>query len=115
MELVAREKDGVLYLSFIGQFWEREDVREVQSFFSTNTGETKRVVVVNLERLTFIGSIGLGAIMNLYSQLKEEECRLILFRPNGSVKESMELAGFPTIVPVVYDSEELERSLAPQA
>lgn len=115
MELVAHKEDGILTVSVIGQFWEREDVRQVECLLAQQADGSVRAIVINLERLTFVGSIGLGAMMNLYSTYRDSGCGFYLYRPVGSVQESIELAGFPTILSVVYSKEELEKAMKGQS
>jgi anti-anti-sigma factor len=113
MDLFMSEDRGVTYLTLIGQLWEREDVRKVQDKLAELFAAKTSRVVLNLERLTFIGSIGLGGLMRMYSDARKNGCTFMVYRPLGNVKEAFELAEFPSIMPVLETQLGLDAALNP--
>ena len=113
MDLITSEERGATFFTCIGQLWEREDVRKIQEKFSQLMAAHCNCLVLDLQRLTFIGSIGLGAVMRMYSDAKKNRCTFLVYRPLGNVKEALELAEFPSIMPVLHTEEELDAALKP--
>lgn len=64
-----------------------------------------RRVVLNLRRLTFLDSSGLGAILGLYRHVAEEGGTLAIAQPPPTVRAIIELSGIGGLVPL-FPSEE---------
>ena len=111
MEIHIEENSAVPTLTLIGQFWEREDSRRVVAELTALAKGYRGAIVVNLERLTFVGSIGLGSLMKTFSQLREMGCELVLYKPLGNVKEALEIAEFFSIMKWAPGKEELDETL----
>lgn len=111
MDIMIDQGTPVPTLSLIGQFWERDDARRVLDAVTASCGPRPRRLVMNLERLTFIGSIGMGGLMKVFSQLAGRGCELLVYCPRGSVKEVLELARFSTIMKIIDSGEALRLAL----
>ena len=63
--------------------------------------------IINLEKVTYIDSSGIGALIFIYTALKEASGRLYLSCINGTVKRVIELtklAGFLPIAATIQDA-----------
>ena len=67
-----------------------------------------RNVYVNLERVTFIDSSFLGALLGRYRRISQEGGRMGVIRPQGSVRPTLEVSGiFRTLTEFGSESEAL--------
>jgi anti-anti-sigma factor len=64
-----------------------------------------RHIVLNFSNITWIDSVGLGQMFLWYHRLKPERIRLSIVSPQATVRELLEFANLPQVVPV-YQSEE---------
>jgi anti-anti-sigma factor len=67
--------------------------------------------VIDLERLTYISSMGLRALAKVGRGLRDVQGRLALAGALGPVKEILDLAGFTIAFPVFPSTEAAVESL----
>jgi anti-anti-sigma factor len=67
--------------------------------------KTPKKIVLNMEGLTFIDSAGLGLLAIGFEQAKLVHVALCLVNPVGAVRQIIDLAQLPRIIPV-YETEE---------
>src|SRR5262245_40314911 len=65
-------------------------------------------LILNLSAVEYLSSAGLCALLNLAKLAKTRNSRLILCRPNPSVRQILKLSGFDKLFPIV---EELSEAL----
>ena len=107
MELITEHREHVTIIRVIGQLWERNDIRALASEIeAVRAGGMKRIAL-DLERLTFVNSIGLGALVKTFAECAAAGDELILVRPTGSVLETMMISDFPRFIRIVESCEEL--------
>jgi anti-anti-sigma factor len=107
MEIQAKRDGNIATLNLIGQMWERDDAEALEQQISLLETQDTRCVIIALERLTFISSIGLGAIAKAYRMLQKANRELILYRPMDNVKEAISMLEFPRIMNVADTEQEL--------
>jgi anti-anti-sigma factor len=64
-----------------------------------------RHIILNFSNITWIDSVGLEQMFLWYHRLKPERICLSIVSPQAQVRELLELANLPQVVPV-YQSEE---------
>ncbi|THJ20041.1 MAG: STAS domain-containing protein [Nitrospira sp. CG24E] len=64
-----------------------------------------RHLIVNLEKVRFIDSAGLGLLVLVSQNLKLIQAQLSVLKPQLYVREIMSLANIPKMIPI-YDSED---------
>ena len=79
---------------------------------SAKHGEVNRIIIIDLARITFISSQGLGALISLFNSIKASDIQMILFNPRGEIKQELEMAGVTMVIPTVFSDEELEQMIA---
>ena len=62
-------------------------------------------IILNFSNITWIDSVGLGQMFLWYHRMKPERIRMSIVSPQSQVRELLELANLPQVVPV-YQSEE---------
>ena len=62
--------------------------------------ETPKVIVLNLEKINFMDSSGLGFIMGRYALMQKKGGRLVVKKPSRSVLKICTLAGLERMVKI---------------
>jgi anti-anti-sigma factor len=65
-----------------------------------------RHIVLNFSNITWIDSVGLGQMFLWYHRLKPERIQLSIVSPQSTVRELLELANLPQVVPIFQTEEE---------
>ncbi len=107
MELHTQRRERYALIRVIGQFWERGDIRALGDEIATLRSTGVPRIVLDLERLTFVNSIGLGAIVKMFADCAAAGHELMLLRPAGSVRETMEISDLPRFIKIVQSEEEI--------
>lgn len=63
-------------------------------------------VVVDLERVTFLDSSGIGVLVSAYRRIREHGGSLGLFAPSEKVRRVLELTRVTTLLPICTELEE---------
>ena len=93
-------------IQMIGQFWKQDELNLFKKQIKELCDTGIKQIIVDLFRLSFISSQGLGLLVTTFSELKKKDCELILSRPKGCVKEMIDLSGFDMFMKVVESDEE---------
>jgi anti-anti-sigma factor len=88
------------------------DSLRCQALDSLNRGS--EVFLVDLENITFMNSSGIGALLSLYSQIKNSQKKMFLCSPNSQVKLILELTALDRILQIFEDRKEFEAFIAPK-
>jgi stage II sporulation protein AA (anti-sigma F factor antagonist) len=94
----VEEKDGVLVAWLSGELDHHaaDDVRQQLDTALYRRGPRK--VVLDMSRLTFMDSAGIGVVLGRYRKLKEAGGRLAVRGPGVRVDKILKLAGVYTVV-----------------
>jgi anti-anti-sigma factor len=109
MDVKTAGHTGYAIMTLIGQFWEHKDFTLFESTLTELDNGSVSAVVVDLSRLTFVSSQGLGRIVSAYVRMRDANRQLILLRPMGSVRETIDLAGFGDVMKICNTTEELQQ------
>lgn len=74
-------------------------------------GGTHRVVL-ELDKLTYISSAGISALMGLTHRLRQQEGDLVLLKPTEKVYRVFRTLGFTNIFKIIEDESEVEAAFA---
>lgn len=107
MEINISQPDQYTALiQMIGQFWKKEELILFKKNIKKSVDKGVNKIIVDLFRLSFINSQGLGLFVTTFSELKKKDCELVLNRPKGCVKEMIELSGFDMFMKIDETNEE---------
>ena len=98
MTVKVEEKDGVLVAWLSGELDHHaaEDVRrELDSALGRRRGAR---VVLDMSRLTFMDSSGIGVVLGRYKKVKEAGGRLTVRGPSEKTDRLLRLAGIYTVI-----------------
>lgn len=104
MNVVVEDKLGVAVVR----------IRENVTF--SNTHELKDVLdgavaagsggmVIDLERVSFINSTGIGLIASAFNKLKQRGAHLVLLKPRPEVSRVLKIIGFDTMMKISDDEQ----------
>lgn len=70
---------------------------------------SRKAVLVDLQKVSFLGSMGLRALVTPARTIKSRGGKIVLFGPNESVEKVLKTSGIDTLIPVHH---ELQSALA---
>jgi anti-anti-sigma factor len=70
---------------------------------------SKKAVLVDMQKVSFLGSMGLRALMAPARAIKERGGKMVLFGPNEMVEKVLKTSGVDSLIPVHH---ELQSALA---
>lgn len=63
-------------------------------------GDSKQAVLVDMQKVTFLGSMGLRALMAPARAIKSRGGKMVLFGPNEMIEKVLKTSGIETLIPV---------------
>ena len=108
MDITSGRKGVYRKLLLAGQFWERGDMDALEQYFDICIASGKPRVILDLERLTFINSQALGLLVRLHHRCDDAGGKLVLFRPQSSVKEVIDISALSQFITIVESPGALE-------
>ena len=108
IEVIVSDDKSHATLKLYGQMWQRQDMEGLKGEIKNLRQEQIKNIILDLHRLSFVDSEGVGAFVGIFNDLREIGGKLVLFQPNGSVQEVLELAVIDSFIPVIYDEPALE-------
>jgi anti-anti-sigma factor len=70
---------------------------------------TKKAVIVDMERVSFLGSMGLRALVAPARAIKARGGKIVIFGPNDLVEKVLKSSGVDTMIPI---HSELQAAIA---
>lgn len=104
MDITKRTKDDVVILDIAGEI-DLYNAPEIKDIISSLIEEKKFNVIINLEKVTYIDSSGIGALISSLSNLKKYQGGLKIINVFASVRKVFELTKLTSFFEI-YDSEE---------
>jgi len=103
MEINQREKDNVVVLDIQGEI-DLYNAPEIKDIIQKMIEAQKYNVIINLEKVSYIDSSGIGALISSLSNLKKYQGGLKIINVYASVKKVFELTKLTSFFEI-YDSE----------
>ncbi|MFZ3201461.1 MAG: STAS domain-containing protein [Candidatus Acidiferrales bacterium] len=73
---------------------------------------SKKAVLVDLQQVSFLGSMGLRALLAPARAIKSRGGKIVLFGPNEMVEKVLKTSGIDTLIPVHHELESALAALA---
>ena len=99
MQITEQQQDGANVLVLDGRFDFGARKTFKDSIDRLQSGGCRHVVL-NLERVTFVDSSALGLLVIAHQNLKLKQAQLSLVNPQAYVKQVLDLANVPKMIPV---------------
>ena len=103
MEISQREKDGITILDIQGEI-DLYNAPEIKDIIQKLIEAQKYNVIINLEKVSYIDSSGIGALISSMSNLKKYQGGLKIINVYASVKKVFELTKLTSFFEI-YESE----------
>jgi anti-anti-sigma factor len=111
MEINEKTVGAVTTIELIGQLWEPEDIRALQQRVNNALAGAVKGLIIDLERLTFISSVGLGTLVRVFRQCSDRKLVFCLYKPQGNVRETIEMSEIHRFIPVKETPDELTQAM----
>jgi anti-anti-sigma factor len=112
MEISSYTKTNATFIILIGQLWQKDDIIELEEQFAFCMQGKCKNIVIDLQRLSFINSQGLGVLVRMHANMSETGNRLVLFSNPSSVLEVIEISGLESFMTIAKSELELNDILA---
>lgn len=112
MELSCTVQGNTACIVLIGQLWLKEDLVAFERAIETSVENSPNQVIVDVDRLSFISSQGLGVLVRAHVNMERTGGKLILFSPRPSVLEVLEVSGFELFMRIARNADELDTLLS---
>ena len=73
---------------------------DAESALAEAMKQVDRVLVVDLNRVSFVASMGIGVLLRFARTLQAEQKRMILYRPQPLVEDVLRIAGLHHLIPI---------------
>jgi anti-sigma B factor antagonist len=67
---------------------------------------TKKAVIVDMEKVSFLGSMGLRALVAPARAIKARGGKIVIFGPNDLVEKVLKSSGVDTMIPIHYELQD---------
>ena len=104
MEISQREADKVVILDIQGEI-DLYNAPEIKDTIQKLIEQQKYNIIINLEKVSYIDSSGIGALISSLSNLKKYQGSLKIINVYASVKKVFELTKLTSFFEI-YDSED---------
>src|SRR5262245_43160474 len=101
--------DSITHVALHGRL-DIQGVNQIQQQFIFNTTARKRATLVDLSKVTFIASLGIGMFVGAAKALQRNGAKMVLVAPPDLVRNALESAGIHLVIPIA-DREESARQL----
>jgi anti-sigma B factor antagonist len=113
LEISRREKEGITLLDMKGPLTMGEAATSLRETLRGLVAEGRGNVILNLAKVDYIDSTGLGAMMMCYTVLRRGSGRLVLLNLNRRHVELLVLTKLSTIFEMFDDEQQAVNSFFP--
>ena len=99
MDVMTERHDDVLSANVDGRI-DGSNVVQFEEAIRTSIEESDRAVIMDFEKLVYISSAGLRALLMTAKSLKARDAKLVLCSLTDSIREVFEVSGFDKILPI---------------
>ena len=107
---VIRADDSITHLAVHGRL-DIQGVSQIERQFVFNTTSRRKATLVDVSRVTFIASLGMGMLVGVAKALHRHGVKLVLCGPPELVRASLEAAGIHHVIPIADEEESALRLL----
>jgi anti-anti-sigma factor len=107
---VIESTDTLTHVALSGRL-DAVGVQQVGIRFQGVTASRGKPTIIDLSRLEFIASLGLGMLLSCARSLHGRGVRAVIVNPQPLVKKALETAHMDSVMPVVKSVQEAEAAL----
>ncbi len=109
MEIKSTEKNGIIILEIEGEI-DLYNAPKLKEVVKKNVETQKYNIIINLSKVSYIDSSGIGALISSLSNLKKYQGGLKLVKVMGSVKKVFELTKLTNFFEIFEEEESAIKS-----
>ena len=102
--------DRITHVAIVGQL-DVAGLHAIDVKFHGYTAARRRPTIVDLSRLDFISSLGMGMFVSCARSLQRFGAKMVLLNPLPEIEEALKAVGIDQGIPIVRSTEEGHRSL----
>ncbi|MGD9202349.1 MAG: STAS domain-containing protein [Chitinispirillia bacterium] len=110
MEIISFQKYDQQGFSVIGKMCDLNDYQHLRSYFD-NIKINKKKFIIDLSRLTFSSSHGLGLFIEIAQTLQKSNTEIYLYKPREEINTIISLVGLDQIIPILRSEKELRNTV----
>jgi len=111
MEIMPFEKiENTTGISLIGKLCTLNDYQQLRNQITNLKIEGKHLIL-DLSRLTFSSSHGLGILIGMSNKLNTTDIELVLYNPREEIRSVLSVSGIDKKIKTVYTEEQLRQAL----
>lgn len=109
MELLRREVDSIPIIDIIGEV-DLYNTKELKDLIDQLIKEGKYQIIINLEKVPFMDSSGIGTLVTSMYRLKKYHGNLKILKVVGSVAKVFKMTGMDAHLEIFENEEEAVKS-----
>jgi anti-sigma B factor antagonist len=109
---LVRADDQITHLALAGSL-DVAGLHAVDVKFHGYTAARRKPTLVDLSRLDFISSLGMGMFISCAQSLGRHGVKMVLLNPQAAVEEVMGAVGLGRVIPIARNQDEAMRILFP--
>lgn len=110
MEITPFTKYSKTDFSLIGKMCTLNDYQKLRNYFN-NLKIKSKFLIIDMSRLTFTGTHGLGTLISISKSTKKQNVKMILYNPKEEINSVIKVTGISMIIKVVNDKKELAEAI----
>jgi stage II sporulation protein AA (anti-sigma F factor antagonist) len=111
IDIKKRDASGVMVFEFTGELDETNADRTFTAIVSEIGDFANKKLIFNLVGLKYLNSKSIGYIADVFGNIEENNGRMALSNLGEEVRDTLELVGITSIVPVFNTEEEAVASM----
>jgi len=104
--------DRIIYLAIVGRM-DIGGLHAIDAKFHAMTAGRRKPSLVDLSKLEFISSLGMGMIVSCARSLSRYGAKMVLLSPLPEVEDALKAVGIDQGIPIVKTVEDGQRILFP--
>ncbi len=97
---ISTEREGTLLVAKPEGRLDGVSARDFDDALKSAISESDRVVIMDLEKLSYISSAGLRLILLTAKTLQKRDAKLLICSLSEPIREVFEISGFDKIIPI---------------
>ncbi|HEX3019583.1 MAG TPA: STAS domain-containing protein [Chitinispirillaceae bacterium] len=111
MDIFQHYSNGIVRITLIGQLWQKNELNALSEAVDSSNCQQCKCIILDLQRVSFINSQGLGLLVRIYRDMVDAGGKLILLCNTSSVLEVIEISGFKDFMLIAENEMELQQLL----
>ena len=108
---ISAEREGTLLVVKAGGRLDSINAREFDDAMRSAISESDQVVIIDLENVSYVSSVGLRVILLTAKTLRQRSAKLLICSLSEPIREVFEISGFDKIIPIHANRVQAQASI----